>query len=150
MKSFFMKDEVSENVEIKIVGLEKKINELQCNIDNFVIAEDYNEIRKDADRISASLKSCQNEAMKYRMVIANIEKSLQYKPDITKQQLIDFYNEAKVQLSDMVVKRLEEIEAFNVKLLDNRTINLLQEKARFERSLSETEKIGRASCRERV
>lgn len=54
-----MKDEVSENVEIKIVGLEKKINELQCNIDNFVIAEDYNEIRKDADRISASLKSCQ-------------------------------------------------------------------------------------------
>lgn len=139
MKSFFMKDEVSENVEIKIVGLEKKINELQCNIDNFVIAEDYNEIRKDADRISASLKSCQNEAMKYRMVIANIEKSLQYKPDITKQQLIDFYNEAKVQLSDMVVKRLEEIEAFNAKLLDNRTINLLQEKARFERSLSETE-----------
>ena len=103
-----MKDEASENVEIKIVGLEKKINELQCNIDNFVIAEDYNEIRKDADRISASLKSYQNEAMKYRMVIANIEKSLQYKPDITKQQLIDFYNEAKVQLSDMVVKRLEE------------------------------------------
>lgn len=77
--------------------------------------------------------------MKYRMVIANIEKSLQYKPDITKQQLIDFYNEAKVQLSDMVVKRLEEIEAFNAKLLDNRTLNLLQEKARFERSLAETE-----------
>ena len=104
MKSFFMKDEVSENVEIKIVGLEKKINELQCNIDNFVIAEDYNEIRKDADRISASLKSCQNEAMKYRMVIANIEKSLQYKPDITKQQLIDFYNEAKVQLVIWLLK----------------------------------------------
>lgn len=139
MKSFFMKDEAAENVEIKIVELEKKIANLQKNIDEFVIAEDYNEIKKDADRISTSLKSYRNQATKYRMAIINIEKSLQYKPDITQQQIIDFYNEAKVQLSDMVVKRLEEIEAFNTKLLDNRAINLLQEKLHFEKCLSEIE-----------
>lgn len=139
MKSFFMKDEAAENVEIKIVELEKKIADLQKNIDEFVIAEDYNEIKKEADRVSSSLKSYRNQATKYRMAIANIEKSLQYKPDITQQQIVDFYNEAKVQLSDMVIKRLEEIEAFNTKLLDNRSINLLQEKIHFEKCLSEIE-----------
>lgn len=137
MKSFFMKDDV--NVEIKIVELEKKIAELQKNIDEFVIAEDYNDIKKEADRISTSLKTYRNQAAKFRMAIHNIEKSLQLKPDITQQQIIDFYQEAKIQLNDMVIKRLEEVKMFNAQILDNRSFNLLQEKQQFEKCLSETE-----------
>lgn len=137
MKSFFMKDD--GNVEIKIVELEKKIDGLQKNIDEFVIAEDYNDIKIEADKISTSLKTYRNQAAKFRMTIHNIEKSLQLKPDITQQQIIDFYQEAKIQLNDMVIKRLEEIEMFNARILDNRSLNLLQEKQQFEKHLSEIE-----------
>ncbi|MBP1638939.1 MAG: hypothetical protein H6Q17_522 [Bacteroidetes bacterium] len=139
MRSFFMKDEAAENVEINIVGLEQKINKLQTNINNFVIADDYNSIKNEADRISNSLRILRNKATKIRSAIESLEKSLKVKPDITQQQIASFYAEAQIQLSDMVIKRLEEVESFNTKILDNRTISLLNEKQSFEKKLEEVE-----------
>jgi uncharacterized protein YydD (DUF2326 family) len=139
MRSFFMKDDASENVEIKIVELERKINNLQTNINNFVIAEDYGTIKEEADRISNSLRQLRNKATKIRTAIDSLERSLKVKPDITQQQIADFYAEAQIQLSDMVLKKIEEVEVFNAKILDNRTINLLKEKQSFENQLSEIE-----------
>ena len=140
LKSFFLKDGVSENIEIKIVELEKKISGLQANIEGFVIAEDYNEIKKDADAISNNLRALRNHAAKIRIVIENLEKSLKVKPDISQKRLENFYAEARIQLSDMVVKKIEEVEAFNARILDNRTVSLLKEKQDFESQLSEIEK----------
>jgi uncharacterized protein YydD (DUF2326 family) len=139
MRSFFMKDDASENVEIKIVELERKINNLQTNINNFVIAEDYNAIKEEADRISDSLRQLRNKATKIRTAIENLERSLKVKPDITQQQIANFYAEAQIQLSDMVMRRLEEVEIFNAKIVDNRAISLLKEKQSFESQLSEIE-----------
>jgi uncharacterized protein YydD (DUF2326 family) len=139
MKSFFLKDGASENVEIKIVELERKISGLQANIDGFIIAEDYNEIKKDADSISNYLRDLRNQAAKIRIAIESLEKSLKVKPDITHKQLKDFYAQARIQLSDMVVKKIEDVEAFNAKILDNRTVSLLKEKQNFESQLSEVE-----------
>jgi uncharacterized protein YydD (DUF2326 family) len=139
MKSFFLKDGASENVEIKIVELEKKISGLQADIDGFIIAEDYNEIKKDADAVSNQLRELRNQAAKIRIAIESLEKSLKVKPDITHKQLENFYTEAHIQLSDMVIKKIEEVEAFNAKILDNRMISLLKEKQSFESQLSDIE-----------
>ena len=139
MRSFFMKDGASENVEIKIVELEKKINTLQTNINNFVIAEDYNNIKQEADKLSNSLRSLRNRASKVRIAIESLDKSLKVKPDITHKQIENFYAEAQIQLSDMVTKKIEEVEAFNAKILGNRTFNLIKEKQSFEKQLSEIE-----------
>jgi uncharacterized protein YydD (DUF2326 family) len=139
MRSFFLKDGASENVEIKIVELERKIAELQSNLDGFVIAEDYNEIKKEADRISNSLRGLRNQAAKIRIAIESLDKSLKVKPDITHKQIENFYAEAHIQLADMVIKKIEEVEAFNAKILDNRAISLIKEKQNFEAQLSEIE-----------
>lgn len=139
MRSFFMKEGASENVEIKIVELEKKIDVLQTNVSNFVIAEDYNNIKQEADRLSNSLRSLRNQASKIRIAIESLDKSLKVKPDITHKQIENFYAEAQIQLSDMIVKKIEEVEAFNAKILDNRAFNLIKEKQLFEKQLSEIE-----------
>lgn len=139
MRSFFMKEDASENVEIKIVELERKIDNLQANIDNFVIAEDYNAIKEDADRIANSLRRLRNEATKIRSAIDSLDRSLKVKPDITREQIANFYSEAQIQLSDMVLKKIEEVEEFNSKILDNRTISLLKEKQSFESLLLSVE-----------
>lgn len=139
MRSFFMKEDASENVEIKIVELERKINALQGNINNFVVAEDYNAIKEEADKISNTLRILRNRATKIRNAIDSVERSLQVKPDISQQQIINFYAEAKIQLNEMVIKRLDEVQSFNEKILDNRTINLLKEKQSFESNLSDIE-----------
>lgn len=139
LKSFFTSDESTDDIKIKIVDLERKIKVLQSDTDNFVIADDYNDIKKEADDISRKLGRLKNEATKYKIAISNIDRSLAIKPDITEQQLKGFYNEANIELSEMIVKRLEDIKIFNARILGNRAINLHRERKTFSSLLDDIE-----------
>lgn len=139
VKAFFVDGDDADNIKLKIVELQRKIEELQYNVEHFIIADDYYEIKKEADAISANLLILRNQAAKYRHAISDIERSLQIKPDITEQQLIDFFTEAQVELSDMIVKRLAEIQAFNEKLIGNREKSLSDERAKFQSRLEDVE-----------
>jgi len=132
--------ENKKDLEIKIVELETIIKRYRKNIDEFVIAEDYDAIRKDADKISYELKQVKNKATKFSIAISNIDKSLEIQPDISKEQILKLYQEAKVELGEMVIKKLSDLEEFNSQLLDNRTKKLIEEKRAFENQLAETNK----------
>lgn len=140
MKSFFLNDEQDTNIKIKIVELERKISFLQNNLDSFIIADDYNEIKKEADKISARLYRLRNESTKMNIAINNINNSLQIKADIKKQDIIDFYNQANIELGELIVKRLDEVENFNLKIIENRAFALAKEKEKFENNLDEIKK----------
>ncbi|MFV1976513.1 MAG: DUF2326 domain-containing protein, partial [Candidatus Scalindua sp.] len=75
-----------------------------------------------------------------RNAVKNIERSLNIQPDISRAEIIKLYEEAKVNLNNMVVKRLEELENFNSKLLGNRAQKLLEEKEHFENELKNIER----------
>lgn len=132
--------ENKKDLEIKIVELEAQIRKFKTSIDSFVIAEDYDSIRKEADKISYDLKQIKNKATRISIAISNIDKSLDIQPDITKEQILKLYSDAKVQLGDMVIKRLDELEQFNAQILDNRTKKLIEEKREFEKQLAEFNK----------
>lgn len=128
-----------KDLEIKIVEYESDIERLTSSLEEFKVAEDYNLIKKEADELSYKLNNYRNRAAKLKVAIANIEKSLDLKPDISKDQILRLYNEAEVQLPDLVTKRLQELENFNSRLLDNRTQKLLEEKSKFVMQLSDVE-----------
>jgi uncharacterized protein YydD (DUF2326 family) len=132
--------ENKKDLEIKVVELESVISRYKNSIDNFIIAEDYNSIRVEADRISNQLRNSKNKATKFAIAISNIEKSLEIRPDISKDQILKLYNNAKVELSEMVQRKLAELERFNSQILDNRTQKLLEEKQKFESQLSDLNK----------
>ncbi|HAF27686.1 MAG TPA: hypothetical protein DCG75_01440 [Bacteroidales bacterium] len=132
--------ENKKDLEIKIVELETIIKRYKKSIDEFVIAEDYDAIRKEADKISYELKQEKNKATKFSIVISNINKSLEIQPDISKEQILKLYQEAKIELGEMVIKKLSDLEKFNSQLLDNRTKKLIEEKRTFENQLAETNK----------
>ena len=145
IKSFFLKDSGEEDLEISIVELEAKISGLKKDIAAFVIAEDYSEVKIEADQISAQLRKLRNEATKLRIAITNIQQSLVVKPDISRQQLLNFYREANVAIGEMVVKRLEDLEKFNAQILESRSRSLTEELRRFESRLEQIEQdIARA------
>ena len=139
IKSFFLKDSGEEDLEISIVALESKIEGLKKDIAAFVIAEDYTEVKIEADQFSAQLRKQRNEATKLRIAIKNIQQSLAVKPDITRQQLLDFYQEANVVIGEMVRKRLEDLEKFNAQILESRSRSLSEELRRFESRLGQVE-----------
>lgn len=132
--------ENKKDLEIKIVELETLINRYRKSIDEFIIAEDYNSIRKEADKISYELKNHKNKATKLQIAISNIDKSLEIQPDISKEQIIKLYENAKFELGEMVIKKLTELEQFNSQILDNRKRKLIQEKRDFELQLIEVSK----------
>lgn len=60
--------------------------------------------------------------------LSNIDNSLNIKMDVSTDNIISMYKEAKVELNDMVVKKLYEVEEFHNKLLDNRIKRLVKQK----------------------
>jgi uncharacterized protein YydD (DUF2326 family) len=130
-----------KDLEIKIVELETLIRRYHKSIDEFVIAEDYDSIRREADKISYTLRNYKNKASKLQIAISNIDKSLEIQPDISKEQIVKLYENAKFELGEMVLKKLEELEEFNKLILENRNRKLIQEKRDFENQLFELNNV---------
>jgi uncharacterized protein YydD (DUF2326 family) len=139
LKSFF-ETEDSEDFELRILDLESKIKRIKSNLEKFEIAEDYNNIKKEADELSFKLKGLRNQTTKIKNAINNIDKSLDIEPDISRSRLLNFYKKAQFELGDLVKRKLKDVESFNKKLLSNRTKRLLDDKLSFETQLAELSK----------
>jgi uncharacterized protein YydD (DUF2326 family) len=132
LKTYFEGEDATEDIDIKIVELESSIKKLEKNLAEFKIAEDYALIKSEADEISNELRIIKNRAAKYELALKNIDRSLDIKPDISRKKIEKLYSEARMQLSNMIVKRLEDLEDFNNKIVNNRTKRLLEDKKNFE------------------
>lgn len=135
LRSFFESEDTDE-FDLKVADLEVKIKSIKESLDAFEIAEDYNEIKIEADQIAHELKNLRNKKTKIQNAINNISKSLKMEPDISRKRLIDFYKKAEIELGDLVKKKLLEIEKFNNSLLSNRQKRLLYDMENFEERLN--------------
>jgi uncharacterized protein YydD (DUF2326 family) len=129
--------ENKRDIQIKIVELETKVDSLKTSISNFVIAEDYYQIKKEADKISNDLRVLKNKSTKVSNALSNIEKSLEIQPDITNEIIVKLYEEANIQLGSLIKRHLDELESFNKKLTTNRNLRLQDEKVNFKNQLEE-------------
>lgn len=135
-KSYFHEE---GDVDIDIVDLEEQIAKIEYRLKNYMVAEDYEKIRKEADECSARLRALKNRSTALKNAVRNIEKSLTVQPDIPKETVLRLYDEARLTLSEMVVKRVEEVEEFHSKLLSNRTKRLIDEKKELALQLRDVE-----------
>ena len=135
----FLGETNPSEINSKIVELEKQKERLENAIRSFQIAEDYSEIRNEADNIANELAILRNKLSKYRIAINNISKSIQRLPDISKQDIVSFYERAKVELGELIVRRLEEVENFNINLFNDRNSILQAQKASYEELCAELE-----------
>ena len=120
-----------KKVEFEVVNLKKQITVLDKKVKLFIIADNLDVLKKEADALSNELREARNRRTIIESAIKNIEKSLNIKPDLTSDQLISFYQEANVQLGQLIVKEIKEIETFNQKLLTDRKRRLEIERRQF-------------------
>ncbi len=137
IQTFFKK---KEKIDVSIINLEQNIEKLKNEIDNFKIADNYYEIKKEADEEQIELNNLENDLLLMKNAVENIDKSLNIKTDVSKDKIIAMYEEAKIELNDMIVKKLEEVEEFHNKLLDNRMKRLIKQKNELKSKIKETEK----------
>jgi uncharacterized protein YydD (DUF2326 family) len=141
MREFFTGDSEKKKIDLEIIGLERKLKNLKISISEFKVAEDYDSIKKEADKISFELRKFKNRRTVIFNAINNIKKSLDIKPDIKAKDIQKLYEEANIVLNDTIKRRFEDVEEFNKKLIGNRQARLIEEKKRFEQQLSEIEGI---------
>ena len=132
LREFFQQ---SKDVNIAIFNLENQISRLEERIKKFIIAENFEDLKKQADELTIEWHSMVNRKTILENAIKNIDKSLQIQPDITAAQLTKFFEEAQIQLEAMVKKEIEDVEIFNRKLIQDRTKRLEKERQRFQSEL---------------
>lgn len=137
LKSFFKQD---TEAEVTIVNLEQEIIKLQYDINNFIIAKDYTEIKLEADKISEKLRIVRNKITLLQNSINNINKSIEIKADIPKEKVLKIYDEINIKLPELLVKEISQLEEFNSKIIKNRIERLSLEKKTLEGKLEESKK----------
>lgn len=125
------------NLDIELYDFEEQINNLKQNLQNFKIAENYNEIKETVDRIKQEIDKLENDMIILKNLITNIEKSLSISIDVSKDKIIELYEEARVHLPEMIKKTLKEVEEFNLFIKTNRERRLLAQKFELEKQLKD-------------
>ncbi|HJH30325.1 MAG TPA: DUF2326 domain-containing protein [Methanosarcinaceae archaeon] len=134
----------NKDVILTLVDLEERIKRLDDNLSNFKVAEDYNDVQLEADRIEKELFSLNNHVIMLQNNIENINKSLENSPDINKANIKAIYRESKINFSENMTKTLDELEVFYKKLISNRKRRLLEQQNKLEqKNKNKKESVGK-------
>lgn len=125
LRDFFTGD---KDVMLTLVDLEERIKKLDEDLSGFKVAEDYNEVQIEADRIERQLFSLNSKLILIQNNIDKIDESLKIEPNMSKDDVKSVYEEANIHFSENLLKTLDELENFYDKLITNRKKRLLEQK----------------------
>jgi uncharacterized protein YydD (DUF2326 family) len=129
----------TKDADLELQALDEKIAALDKNLAAFDVAEDYHQIRTEADSYSRRTRELENDAVVFQNAISNIEQSLRYRPDIEKEKVIRLYEEANFHFSDKNLRKIDEVLEFQATLIANRKRRLLEEKKYLSEKLLKVE-----------
>jgi uncharacterized protein YydD (DUF2326 family) len=125
LKEFFTQD---KDVNLKIIDLEDEIEKLRDSREKYEVAEDYYDVKIEADSIEKELAKKHNEIVLTKNQIENITKSLQISPDLGRDSIENIYKEVKIIFPENISKKLHELESFYEKLTSSRIKKLSEQK----------------------
>lgn len=137
LKEFFSND---KDVSLKIKDIEDEIDKLKRDRAKYEIADDYYEVKIEADDIEKKLAEKHNQIVLFQNQIKSISESLLSSPDLGKESIEKVYNESKVFFSDNVSKTLSDLEQFYEQLTRNRMQKLSFHKQLISKKLDENMK----------
>lgn len=128
-----------ETVDIEITALREAVEKLRSDLKSFRVAKDFHEIEKEANGIKRSLDRHRREEVKIGNAIAQIDRSLQTKVDLSPGRVFQIYEEAEASLPESVQRRVEEVVDFQQELQRKRVYRLSRERQQMVRELREQE-----------
>jgi uncharacterized protein YydD (DUF2326 family) len=132
IRDFFSKD---KDVTLTVKDLDDTISKLENDLKTFQVAEDYYDVRQEADQVERTLAETQNSITLLENQLKNLEGSLQISPDVGKKAIEKVYSESKIYFPERVKKNLDQIESFYYQLTKNRKEKLIRQKLQIETQL---------------
>lgn len=96
-------------------------------------------MKEDRGSKKYELNNLENKRILISNSIRSISKSIEIEPDQSEQKVINLYKQAKIEVPEMIVKKIEEVVSFQEKLLRNRNQRLTRELISNREKLKEVE-----------
>ena len=124
-----------------IKDIEDEILSTQENLNRFIVAKNYNELKERANSLTGNLNNIRNEIYKLQTNMAIKETNLLTSENISigLEEIKNIYDEAKIFFEDKVFKRLNEAQAFHNQLAKSRKDRISAEIDEIRQRLKELE-----------
>ena len=136
LKDFFTG---SRDVTLSIAELNDQIGHLERDLAKFEVAEDYYDIKNQADAAQHDLNDLSNRLVLLRGQTAAIDRSLAFSPDLGREKIEQVYIEAKFYFPDNVKSTLSDVERFHRELAQHREKRLSEQKRKIIKEISTLE-----------
>ncbi|MES2354595.1 MAG: DUF2326 domain-containing protein [Pseudomonadota bacterium] len=130
----------NKDATLQTKHLEIQIQQLESDLAKFKVAEDFYEIEQEANQLNKTLRELKNQKIVVENALNNIDKSLQTRADLSKDRIVELYEELLSAFKAETLKRLDDIDFFHKRLIENRFARLGQERMHLS---SELQKISK-------
>jgi uncharacterized protein YydD (DUF2326 family) len=122
----------NKDASLQAKYLEEQIKKFEADLAKFAVAEDYYQIEREANDLTANLRTLKNKRAVVENALVNVQKSLETRTDIPREKLLVVYQEIEQAFRRETLKHLQEVENFHTQLLANRTARLGKERMKLE------------------
>jgi len=121
------------------IRLEQQITQGKEQLDSFRVHPQYHDIEVQSNVLTRRIHDLANDNVTDRQLVEFYNASLESEQPVEREQLAQLYEEAGAVLSDMVIKRLEDVQKFREKIVANRKAFIQDEIDRLDRQIAERE-----------
>ncbi len=128
-------------LEAARVRIEQQLQRRQEDLSNFRVHPQYKELQREANLLTSEIHEITNENIFNRQLLSFYQSSVEQESEPNKNDLLRLYESAGVELPGLVIRRLEEVEAFHHRIIENRRGFLLTEVQRLRRTIADLEQL---------
>lgn len=130
-------------LESKKLRLDEQIEKEKRELEEFEVNPQYSDIEREAGRLTQEIHDINEENLQDERMIVFYQSSLNDEVPPTTELLLKVYDEAKIQLPELVKRRFSDVEAFHAQVILNRQKFLSGEIARLRNVCAERSEIVR-------
>ena len=121
------------------VEVESQLRERKRTLSNFRVADQYHELEANTNRLTAEIHELTNNNIAEKKILELYQSSLEAENEPSPEDVTNIYESVGIELPGLVVRRLEEVEIFHRRLIENRRDFLSNEIDRIRRDISSRE-----------
>jgi uncharacterized protein YydD (DUF2326 family) len=126
--------------KLRLEWLETEIPRLENDLKHFDVAENYHDLVLDVQYKTNQLRELEKEINTIKFQLDGIEKLLQQKPDISRNDLLQLYNGLENIFKSDILVHFEAVESFHQTFFSNRIKRLENDRAELTKKSLQKEK----------
>lgn len=133
----------------QIAELEEGIAAMQSRLDAMQVAEDYEQVRQQAQQLTEAVRKHEAELARIDFQLQGIERSLDMAPDVSREELLGFYQGLQHLFKPQALADFEAVESFHRSLAEQRRHRLERDRIALQQRREQLEQARREAAQRR-